>query len=106
MEKEPSNTIKRFNPDFHPHLSFTPAAAAKLGERCNVKLVMLGVEAYCTCIYLNKVVLFACLHTYNVVILKCLFMSKVNKPPLSLSRLIQFMKGKESRLPSLLGLLR
>ncbi|KAK5813626.1 60S ribosomal L18-2 -like protein [Gossypium arboreum] len=31
---------------------------------------------------------------FNTVILKRLFMSKVNKPPLSLSRLIQFMKGK------------
>lgn len=31
---------------------------------------------------------------FNAVILKRLFMSKTNKPPLSLSRLIQFMKGK------------
>nr|KJB82634.1 hypothetical protein B456_013G206100 [Gossypium raimondii] len=31
---------------------------------------------------------------FNAVILKRLFMSKVNKPPLSLSRLIEFMKGK------------
>ncbi|KDO39192.1 hypothetical protein CISIN_1g030771mg [Citrus sinensis] len=32
---------------------------------------------------------------FNKVILKRLFMSKVNKPPLSLSRLINFMKGKD-----------
>jgi hypothetical protein len=31
---------------------------------------------------------------FNAVILKRLFMSKVNKPPISLSRLIRFMKGK------------
>ncbi|TYJ23956.1 hypothetical protein E1A91_A08G228100v1 [Gossypium mustelinum] len=35
---------------------------------------------------------------FNAVILKRLFMSKVNKPPLSLSRLIQFMKGKVTAL--------
>ncbi|KAG8661409.1 hypothetical protein MANES_01G001151v8 [Manihot esculenta] len=32
---------------------------------------------------------------FNAVILKLLFMSKINKPPLSLSRLTRFMKGKE-----------
>lgn len=31
---------------------------------------------------------------FNAVILKRLFMSKVNKPPLSLSRLISYMNGK------------
>ena len=31
---------------------------------------------------------------FNAVILKRLFMSKVNKPPLSLSRLIRYTKGK------------
>lgn len=31
---------------------------------------------------------------FNAVILKRLFMSKVNKPPLSLSRLSRFMEGK------------
>lgn len=101
--------------------------------RMSVILLMLGVEAYCTCIYLNKVVLFACLHcftwpaftnrsdflylshqlyrflvrrtgsNFNAVILKRLFMSKVNKPPLSLSRLIQFMKGKESKIAVVVG---
>lgn len=30
-------------------------------------------------------------------------MSKVNKPPLSLSRLIQFMKGKESKIAVVVG---
>lgn len=31
---------------------------------------------------------------FNAVILKRLFMSKVNKPPLSLSRLVRYMGGK------------
>jgi large subunit ribosomal protein L18e len=31
---------------------------------------------------------------FNAVILKRLFMSKVNKPPLSLSRLVRYMKAK------------
>ena len=31
---------------------------------------------------------------FNAVILKRLFTSKVNKPPLSLSRLIKYTKGK------------
>lgn len=31
---------------------------------------------------------------FNAVILKRLFMSKVNKPPLSLSKLIRYMEGK------------
>lgn len=32
--------------------------------------------------------------TFNQVVLKRLFMSKINKPPLSLSKLIKFMNGK------------
>ncbi|KAA3468710.1 60S ribosomal protein L18-2 [Gossypium australe] len=40
---------------------------------------------------------------FNAVILKRLFMSKVNKPPLSLSRLIQFMKGKEDKIGVVVG---
>lgn len=40
---------------------------------------------------------------FNAVILKRLFMSKVNKPPLSLSRLIQFMKGKEDKIAVVVG---
>jgi len=31
---------------------------------------------------------------FNAVVLKRLFMSKINKAPLSLSRLIKFMEGK------------
>ncbi|MCL7023005.1 hypothetical protein MKW94_016764 [Papaver nudicaule] len=37
---------------------------------------------------------------FNAVILKRLFMSKVNKAPLSLSRLIKFMDGKIAALRS------
>ena len=89
-------------------------------------LYVIWKEAYCVGIFLNRVVLFACKNTcftqlvltnevisrfpfqlyrflvrrtgsnFNAVILKRLFMSRVNKPPLSLSRLIQFMKGKVS----------
>ncbi|KAL4341204.1 hypothetical protein GQ457_08G004920 [Hibiscus cannabinus] len=40
---------------------------------------------------------------FNAVILKRLFMSKVNKPPLSLSRLVQFMKGKEGKIGVVVG---
>ncbi|KAK6934736.1 Terpene synthase, N-terminal domain [Dillenia turbinata] len=40
---------------------------------------------------------------FNAVILKRLFMSKVNRPPLSLSRLIQFMKGKEDKIAVMVG---
>ena len=40
---------------------------------------------------------------FNAVILKRLFMSKINKPPMSLSRLIRFMKGKENKIAVLVG---
>ncbi|EOX95132.1 Ribosomal protein L18 isoform 2 [Theobroma cacao] len=40
---------------------------------------------------------------FNAVILKRLFMSKVNKPPLSLSRLIEFMKCKEDKIAVVVG---
>ncbi|KAF8392568.1 hypothetical protein HHK36_022913 [Tetracentron sinense] len=40
---------------------------------------------------------------FNAVILKRLFMSKTNKPPMSLSRLIRFMKGKEDKIAVLVG---
>ncbi|XP_058738856.1 large ribosomal subunit protein eL18-like [Vicia villosa] len=40
---------------------------------------------------------------FNKVILRRLFMSKVNRPPLSLSRLVRFMKGKEGRIAVVVG---
>ncbi|KAK7344254.1 hypothetical protein VNO77_13655 [Canavalia gladiata] len=40
---------------------------------------------------------------FNAVILKRLFMSKVNKPPLSLSRLIKYTKGKEDKIAVVVG---
>ncbi|KAF3623633.1 putative 60S ribosomal protein L18-1 [Capsicum annuum] len=40
---------------------------------------------------------------FNAVILKRLFMSKTNKPPLSLSRLISFAKGKEDKTVAIVG---
>ncbi|KAJ7008284.1 hypothetical protein NC653_007081 [Populus alba x Populus x berolinensis] len=40
---------------------------------------------------------------FNAVILKRLFMSKINKPPLSLSRLITFTKGKEDKIAVVVG---
>ncbi|KAJ4957182.1 hypothetical protein NE237_013965 [Protea cynaroides] len=40
---------------------------------------------------------------FNAVILKRLFMSKVNKPPMSLSRLIRFMEGKENKIAVIVG---
>ncbi|XP_057957882.1 large ribosomal subunit protein eL18y [Malania oleifera] len=40
---------------------------------------------------------------FNAVVLKRLFMSKVNRPPMSLSRLIRFMQGKEDKIAVLVG---
>lgn len=40
---------------------------------------------------------------FNAVILKRLFMSKTNKPPLSLSRLISYTKGKEDKIAVIVG---
>ncbi|KAM1442684.1 hypothetical protein PS2_010313 [Malus domestica] len=40
---------------------------------------------------------------FNAVILKRLFMSKVNKAPLSLSRLIKYMQGKDSKIAVVVG---
>ncbi|XP_010429374.1 PREDICTED: 60S ribosomal protein L18-3-like [Camelina sativa] len=40
---------------------------------------------------------------FNAVILKRLFMSKVNKAPISLSRLVEFMSGKEDKIAVLVG---
>ncbi|KAH9786511.1 60S ribosomal protein L18-3 [Citrus sinensis] len=40
---------------------------------------------------------------FDKVILKRLFMSKVNKPPMSLSRLTKFMKGKEDKIAVVVG---
>ncbi|XP_070024337.1 uncharacterized protein LOC107759207 [Nicotiana tabacum] len=40
---------------------------------------------------------------FNAVILKRLFMSKINKPPLSLSRLISYAKGKEDKVVVIVG---
>ncbi|PON65874.1 Ribosomal protein [Parasponia andersonii] len=40
---------------------------------------------------------------FNAVILKRLFMSKVNKAPLSLSRLIRYTKGKEDKIAVVVG---
>ncbi|XP_010550997.1 PREDICTED: 60S ribosomal protein L18-3-like isoform X1 [Tarenaya hassleriana] len=41
--------------------------------------------------------------SFNAVILKRLFMSKVNKAPLSLSRLVNFMQGKEDKIGVVVG---
>ncbi|KAL0403877.1 UNVERIFIED_CONTAM: 60S ribosomal protein L18-2 [Sesamum radiatum] len=40
---------------------------------------------------------------FNAVVLKRLFMSRVNRPPLSLSRLIKLMNGKEDKIAVLVG---
>ncbi|XP_057957883.1 large ribosomal subunit protein eL18y-like [Malania oleifera] len=40
---------------------------------------------------------------FNAVVLKRLFMSKINRPPMSLSRLIRFMQGKEDKIAVLVG---
>ncbi|KAL6902182.1 hypothetical protein ACP4OV_005058 [Aristida adscensionis] len=40
---------------------------------------------------------------FNAVILKRLFMSKTNRPPLSLRRLVSFMEGKENQIAVIVG---
>jgi large subunit ribosomal protein L18e len=40
---------------------------------------------------------------FNAVVLKRLFMSKTNRPPLSLSKLAKFMAGKEDKVAVLVG---
>ncbi|KAI8465418.1 MAG: component of cytosolic 80S ribosome and 60S large subunit [Monoraphidium minutum] len=40
---------------------------------------------------------------FNAVVLKRLFMSKTNRPPLSLSKLAKFMGGKEDKVAVLVG---
>ncbi|XP_020268682.1 60S ribosomal protein L18-2-like [Asparagus officinalis] len=41
--------------------------------------------------------------SFNSVILKRLFMSRTNKPPISLKRLVAFMKGKENNIAVIVG---
>ncbi|XP_010914484.1 large ribosomal subunit protein eL18x [Elaeis guineensis] len=40
---------------------------------------------------------------FNAVILKRLFMSKINKPPISLKRLAKFMEGKDDKIAVIVG---
>merc|ERR1711990_290908 len=40
---------------------------------------------------------------FNKVILKRLFMSKVNRPPVSISRIGRYMKGKEDKIAVVVG---
>lgn len=40
---------------------------------------------------------------FNETVLKRLFMSKTNRPPLSLSKLAKFMKGKEGKVAAVVG---
>merc|ERR1711985_47952 len=40
---------------------------------------------------------------FNSVILKRLFMSRMNRPPLSLSKLAKFMRGKEGKMAVIVG---
>jgi large subunit ribosomal protein L18e len=40
---------------------------------------------------------------FNKVVLKRLFMSRINQPPLSLSKLAAFMEGKDGRVAVLVG---
>jgi len=40
---------------------------------------------------------------FNAVVLKRLFMSRHNRPPLSLSKLAKFMRGKEGKMAVLVG---
>ncbi|KAI8809217.1 ribosomal protein L18e/L15P [Cladochytrium replicatum] len=40
---------------------------------------------------------------FNKVVLKRLFMSRVNRPPLAISRLAKYMKGKEDKIAVIVG---
>jgi len=40
---------------------------------------------------------------FNDTVLKRLFMSKTNRPPLSLSKVAKFMKGKEGKVAAIVG---
>merc|ERR1712139_671988 len=40
---------------------------------------------------------------FNAVILKRLFMSRMNRPPLSLSKLAKFMRGKDGKMAAVVG---
>ncbi|KAJ0977749.1 hypothetical protein J5N97_013223 [Dioscorea zingiberensis] len=40
---------------------------------------------------------------FNAVVLKRLFMSKTNRPPISLRRLIKFMEGKDDKIAVIVG---
>lgn len=40
---------------------------------------------------------------FNETVLKRLFQSKINRPPLSISRIAEFMKGREDKLAVLVG---
>merc|ERR1712006_69261 len=40
---------------------------------------------------------------FNKVVLKMLFMSRMNRPPLSLSKINRFMKGKEGKMAVVVG---
>lgn len=40
---------------------------------------------------------------FNKVILKRLFMSRVNRPPMSIARIVRYMKGKEAKIAVLVG---
>jgi len=40
---------------------------------------------------------------FNETVLKRMFMSKTNRPPLSLSKLAKFMKGKEGKVAAIVG---
>jgi large subunit ribosomal protein L18e len=41
--------------------------------------------------------------SFNGVVLKRLFMSRTNRPPLSLSRLVRYMAGKEDKIAVIVG---
>ena len=41
--------------------------------------------------------------SFNKVVLKRLFMSKANRPPLSISKLVKFMEGKEGKIAVVVG---
>ena len=65
-----------------------------------------GMSDECECFLFAQLYRFLARRTdskFNETVLKRLFMSKTNRPPLSLSKLAKFMKGKEGKVAAIVG---
>eukprot|EP00850_Spirogloea_muscicola_P009279 SM000052S17671 [mRNA] locus=s52:70314:71436:+ [translate_table: standard] len=63
-----------------------------------------AVPALCPCpVQLYRFLVRRTASHFNAVVLKRLFMSRTNRPPLSLSRLVKYMAGKEEKIAVIVG---